>query len=115
MEDKQATYTYTLPARVAKASGYKSVTIAALTVEDEQLALKRCHNEPLRIANECAKQSLKAIDGRAVSDVDASIDRVWEQLGAIGRRLIVHAYAQLNQPQENEYGDFMKGQVVEVG
>lgn len=112
----RAVHTFTLPASLAGESGTASVGVVALTAAEEMMASRRSQSDPIQLAYELAKESLRTVDGRAVSTADGSADVWWENpANTKVRTLVVTAYNSVNAPSRDETSDFLKSCTVSVG
>lgn len=111
----RARYTYKFPQGIKKQTGIESVTIIELTAQEELMATKRANNDPIRLAFEMALQCLVAVNGREVSLVDGSADKIWETMHPQARQLVMRAYDQTHNIQKDDAKDFLESRTVEVG
>jgi hypothetical protein len=93
----------------------KSVCLVELTVEEELQATKRARGDQFRLAWELARQSLVMVDGKAVTTADDTSDRAWEAMPPTVRQLVLGAYADLHQPQDDAVTAFRASRKVRVG
>lgn len=112
---ERPTFTYNVPESIARSVNIKTVTLVELTADEELFATKRSNNNPIRLAYELAKESLRAVDGKPVSTGDGTADLVWNRMGAKLRTLVITAYNELHNPKETEGADFLKSRQVSVG
>ena len=111
----RARYTYDFPKTITRVSGIKKITVVELTAQEELMATKRCNNDPIRLAYEMGLQCLVAIDGKEVSLVDGTADKAWETMHPQARQLVMRAYNELHNVQQNDVTDFLKSRSTEVG
>jgi len=108
-------YTYNLPTLISSQIEVQSVTLVELTSSEEMMAAKRAQNDPIRLAWELPKESLRAIDGKAISTADGSSDQAWESLHPKARSFVMQAYNQLHNPVEPDVAAFLQSRQVEIG
>lgn len=111
---------FTIPERLqADCGGYQRVCFVELTANDEMAATKRCHNEPLRLAWELARESLRHADkGDGVEDIstsDASVDIFWNAVGSKARQMLMAAFGQTHSAKAEDVSDFLGSLEVRVG
>lgn len=109
------THVFTVPAQLAQAHGVTELGLVELTAEEELNATKRAHNDPIRLAYELAKESLRVVDGKVLSAADGSLDKVWNRMHAKIRTLVMTAYSQLHQPGEQATAGFLASRQIKVG
>jgi len=107
-------WTYTLPAAIAAALDTKSVTLVELTAGEEMMATKRAMNDPIRLAWEMPKESLRAVNGVELSAADGSIDEAWETMHPKARSFVMAAYNQLHNPAQDDISVFLQSRQAEV-
>lgn len=105
---------FTIPASL-QGFGIKSIGLVELTAEEEIMATKRCANDVARLAFELAKESLRQVDGKPVSTMEGTVDRLWNRMHPKVRNLVVAAYGQIHQPEGNETAGFLASHQVQVG
>jgi len=108
-------YTYKLPASIANQIDVQSVTLVELTSSEEMMAAKRAQNDPIRLAWELPKESLRAVNELPLSAADGSIDRVWNTLHPKARSFVMQAYNQLHNLEEPDVSAFLQSRQVEIG
>jgi hypothetical protein len=108
-------YFYAIPAELAKEKNIREVGLVELTADEELMCTKRANNNPIRLAYELAKESLRQIDKVTLSTADGSADVAWNKMGSKIRTLVVTAYNKLHNPTETEGDGFLKSQKVTVG
>lgn len=101
---------------VEKTEGrYKSVSMVELTTGEEMAAAKRARNDQLRMVAELIKQSIVAVNGEKVSLANQSVDKAWEEFPAVVRSLVMAAYSQIHQVEEESTTRFLASRRTEVG
>lgn len=108
-------YTYKVPKSLQRTTGIESITVTELLAADELMATKRANNDPIRLAYEMALQCLVAVNGKEVSLVDGSADKIWETMHPQVRHLVMRAYDQTHNVPKSEAEDFLGSRTVEVG
>lgn len=111
----RAVYEYDFPATVQQETGFATVGIVALTVEEEMMAIQRADGTPAKLAFELAKQAMVSLGGKPVNTGDASADRAWQAIGPSGRRLVTEAFGEINTPQKPQLEAFLGSRRVVVG
>lgn len=106
-------YVYATPPRLHAVA--KSVGLVELTAEEELMAAKRANNNPVRLAYELAKESLRQFDGRAVSLADGTSDTAWNVMGPVLRTLVITAYQEIHNPREDDAATFLASREVQFG
>lgn len=117
--NKAPVFKFTVPKKLAQASGVTEMGIGMLTAEEDAIAAQRGKGNNLKVAYELAKQSLRwyikngvRID---VSTADSSIDEFWSNPDhAKLRTLVTTAYNEVNQPEADETEEFLKSAVCTV-
>lgn len=107
-------HVFTFPERLAKEVGYKSVGIVELTAEEQLMASARSKADPIRVAYELAKESLRAVDDTAISAVDGSVDKVWANLNPKAMNLIIRAFNDIHNPTPEDMDSFLSSKTVRV-
>jgi len=110
----RAKFTYTLPPAAAKATDISSVMLVELTAGEEMMATKRAHNDPIRLAWELPKESLRAVNGVEMTSADGSRDKMWESMHPKARSFVMRAYNKLHNPEEPDIELFLASQLAEV-
>jgi len=105
---------FTLPAKVASEAGFTTVGLVELTAGEELMATKRCGNDPIRLAFELAKESLRVLDGRRVSTGDGTADQAWEKMHPRARNLIVRAFGEVHNPSMDDVVGFLASRQTTV-
>ncbi len=100
---------------MAARHGVKSIGMIELTAEEELMATKRAHNDPIRLAYELSKEALREVDGRAMSTGNGTADRAWNGMHPKIRTLVVSAYGQLHSPEEQDLTSFLASQQTSIG
>ena len=115
-EANRARHTFTIPPELFKEVGgdVQTVTLVELTADEEMMAAKRIQGEAVRLPFECAKESLRAVNGQPVSMGDGSCDRIWNKMNPRVRTLVITAYSRLHQPGKYTE-DFLASAAVQVG
>ena len=111
---------FTIPARlVDDCGGYTRVCFVELTANDEMAATKRCHGEPMRLAWELARESLRYADKgegpETISTSDASVDIFWNAVGSRCRQMLMAAFGQVHAAKPEDAADFLGSLEVRVG
>jgi hypothetical protein len=92
---------FTVPEPLASQVGVHEIGLVELTTNEELMAGKRAGLDPLRIAHELAKESLRYSDDKEVTTADLSADAWWGST-APGfsklRQLAVAAYGMIHNP-----------------
>lgn len=107
-------YTYVIPPTLHR-YGIKSVGFVLLTPNEEMMAQRRANNNAIRMTFEMVKESLRVIDGRAVSQADGTVEAALEGMHPKVRNLLVTAYTMLHNPKDDEINSFLSSQQTEVG
>lgn len=110
----RSVYLYTVPAPL-QSYGIAEIGIIELKAGEELMATKRAQQDPMRLAFELAKESLRSVDGKPVSTSDGTSDAIWETMHPKIRNLIVSAYGDVHQPRNSELADFLTSRQVQVG
>jgi hypothetical protein len=111
---KRVIHYFTVPARLQAEVGAKRVGFVELTGREQNLASRRGGLDPIAIASELAKESLRRLDDQALSTADGSADSVWEKLHPKLRTLCTTAYATLHSPTDDEASGFLRSREIEV-
>lgn len=112
--DDRPRFTYDIPEKL-RGYGISTVTLVELSAEEELMATKRARNDPIRLAYELAKESLRMVDDQRVNTGDGSSDIVWGKMHAKVRQLVLNAYGELHSPRDEESAGFLKSRRVQVG
>lgn len=107
-------WTYKLPPAIAKDTEIESVSLVELTAAEEMMATKRAMNDPIRLAWEMPKESLRAVNGSPLSAADGTIDKVWESMHPKVRSFVMAAYNQLHNPPAEDVSVFLLSRQAEV-
>lgn len=94
---------------------YTSVSMVELTAGEEMAAAKRARNDQMRLVSELVKQSIVAVNGEKVSLANQSVDKAWEEFPAAVRQLIMAAYSQIHQVEEDATNRFLASRRTVVG
>lgn len=111
--DRQV-YSYAVPPSLS-GLGVASVGLVELTAEEEMMATRRAHGDPVRLAFELSKESLRMIDGKSVGLANGSADSAWQSMHPKVRNLVVMAYGSLHAPRDDEQAAFLQSRQVAVG
>lgn len=114
LSSKRAMHVFTVPASLRDAVGVSSIGMVELTPREQGMASKRGGLDPMAIANEYAKESLREVNGKPVNAADGSIDAFWEKAHPKLRTLITTAYDALHMTTNQEASDFLKSKEVVV-
>lgn len=114
---------FTVPAALRSVGRVQveEIGIVELDTDEEMMATKRSRNDPVRLAFELARESLRwvkktgAASGQAVTTADGSGDAVWAGVHPKVRQLIVTAYGVVHNPTDNELALFLASRQVQVG
>lgn len=130
----RAVYTYDIPGKLARETGFAALGFYKLTVEEEMAATRRARGDAMRLAMELSKQSLcaytpfqepaeEADEGEPeqeqrpvaalhVGQADGSVDTLWARLDPKLRTMAMAAYGDLHQPEEAAVDVFLKSRRV---
>ncbi len=105
--------TFTFPERIQTDLGYLSVTVRELKASSEARALARAGNDGAKLITELVKESVVCateLDGTVarISTADETIEIFMDRLGPKGRTVLMAAYSNVNQPQQDEIADFLQ-------
>ena len=112
-DNARQVYTYTVP--VKQSGKVKKVGLVELTVQEELMAAKRAQGDSHRLAYELSLQSLREIDGQAVSVGDGSADKAFNEMGPKVRQLVMQAYVKIHGAEDSDAADFLSSQEIKVG
>lgn len=88
--------------------GIKTLGLVELTPREQTMASSRAGLDPMAIANEYAKESLRMVNGAPVSTADGSVDKAWERMHPKIRTLVTTAYNDLHSTSNVESEDFLQ-------
>ena len=111
---KRPTYLYTVPTDLQR-YGIKTFALVELNAREEIMAAKRADNQPVRLAFELARESLREVDGVAVSTAEGTADSVFDSMHPKVRTLLITAYSDLHNPSDKETASFLKSREMRVG
>lgn len=84
----------------------------SISVGDKKLALQRAQADPNRLADELAKQMIRAVDGSVVRwdgvPGEGNIEQWWTHMGERVRTLISKIFLQLHTMKKEETRDFFE-------
>jgi hypothetical protein len=106
---------FTVPPGLAAETGVKELGIVKLTVGEEVTAAKRTRSQPMKLANELTKFSLRMVNGEPVNMGDGTAEEHWANFDPKVRLLALTAYTELHQPEEDDMDFFLKSRKVKVG
>jgi hypothetical protein len=102
---------FTLPAGLSKKLGLKKVGLVELTSNEELMCASRSRNEPVRLAIELMKESVRFADGLKLNTGDGSADTFWasrkQGMSAL-RQLLLAAYNQVHNPTGDDTASFLQ-------
>ncbi len=107
-------HTFTLPPKVSAQVGIKTLGFVELTSNEELMATRRCNNDPIRLAWELPKESLRQIDGVAVGSSDGTIDAKWDAFHPKVRTFCSQAYQSLHNPAGEDVRAFLESRQSEI-
>lgn len=107
-------HSYEVPASL-RGYGIESIGVIELKAGEELMATKRAQSDPMRLAFELAKESLRRVNNAPVSTADGTADSVWDSMHPKVRNLVVSAYGDVHQPKNAELADFLTSRQVQVG
>lgn len=111
----RTSYSFKIPqALIAECGGIKEITMVELTSHEEILATKRSQQDPIRLAQELARESFRYADGQELSTANETSDVAWGKLGPKGRQLVMTAYARTHAPKNEELSDFLDSLEIKV-
>jgi hypothetical protein len=114
VKSDRAVHVYNVPAKIAAATGVKTVGVVELTGYEELMATRRAGTEPMRLASELARESLKQVNGKPINDEEA--DTFWSSpKNTKLRTLVITAYNSVNSPTNEEAATFLQSCQIEVG
>lgn len=122
---------YAIPAALRReASGITHLRMVELTVDEELIAARRSGADPIMLAWELAKESLRGLvrqritrDGSGAEVVhadevrlgtgDGSLDATWREMHPKLRQLAITAYGDIHNPKEADTKAFLQsGRVI---
>lgn len=106
---------FKIPPKLAQETGIETVGLIELRAEDELNATRRAHNDPIRLAYELARESLREINGKPVSLADGSLDPAWNRMSAKIRTLVMTGYSAIHQPGDESTSAFLGSRSSVVG
>lgn len=113
--DSRARTTYVIPESLRDSTKKPAeVSLRQLTADEELQAARAGRFDVLKSQYEATKLMIVAIDGKAVSIADASVDSFWERADPRVRNLLVEAYNRMSSPTRGEQDDFFKSARIEV-
>jgi len=90
--------------------GDRVVVCWTLTDAEENMAVKRAMGDSNRTYKEMAKQMIRAVDGHKVDwsgkVPEGNVARFWEEIGPVGRLMLVNVYHRTHSPQQGVVLDF---------
>lgn len=110
---KRVIHYFTVPKKL-QGLGVARLGFVELTSREQSLASKRGGLDPIAIANEMAKEALRAVDDRVVSTSDGTADQAWDKMGAKLRNLCTTAYAAIHNPDDGDAQDFLNSKETAV-
>lgn len=110
----RAKYTYTIPESLQR-YGIKTFALVELNAREEIMAAKRADNQPVRLAFELARESLREVDGVPVSTAEGTADSVFDSMHPKVRTLLITAYSDLHNPNDGDTSSFLKSREMRVG
>ena len=76
------------------------ITIGSLTAQIEIEAARASKGDQMTMALYMAKYSLMAVNGTPLSKANGEGEWLWENIGTVGRNLVMGQYSQLISPDE---------------
>lgn len=112
------TYWFDVPATLAATTGVTKVGLIELRSGEELMATRRSGGDPIRLALELARESLRHINDKRLSTGDLSADEFWESekrgMAAL-RTLVLAAYNKIHAPARDDVASFLGSQKISVG
>lgn len=108
-------YDFLVPPKLHTITEIRKITIVPLTADEEMQATRRAQNDPIRLAFELVKESVRAINDRPVGLADGSLDLAWNRMNPKIRSLVMNAYAHVHQPDAESAEAFIASRTVTVG
>lgn len=113
-KDKRWLHRFQIPDSLKK-FGISSLGLVELTAGEELMATKRSGNNPMQLAYELTKESLREVDGRKVSTADGTADVIFNSMHPQVRTLLSQAYALLHAPKDEDTATFLSSRESQVG
>jgi len=114
----RAIFTYVVPDSMDPA--VRKIGIVKLTHKEQRDATERAINSEVLQAGgtdalfmELAKASVVKVNGAAVSVADETLDRAWESMDLVLRKMVKDEWQKLNLPSLDDQAAFIKSQAVE--
>lgn len=108
-------HVFTVPKHMAELYGIETVGLVELKASEEEKAAKRAGTNPMTLGSESAKESLRMVNGKAVSTFDGTVDTAWDTMHPKIRNMVISAYGKLHQPAQDEGMSFLESQTTSVG
>ena len=112
---QRESYDFMIPQKLHPLTDIRKITIVPLTADEEMQATRRAQNDPIRLAFELAKESLRALNDKPLSSADGSLDLAWNRMSPKIRSLVMTAYASVHQPDSESAEAFIASRTVTVG
>jgi hypothetical protein len=116
-DEDRVIYWFDIPQSIQMALGIEKVGMIELTSGEELMATKRCQQDPIRLAFELAKESVRFVNDDAVNTGDGSADAFWSRRGqgmSKLRQLVLGAYGSIHNPIQDEVQAFLKSRRMQV-
>lgn len=105
-------YEYKVPQKAGRGE-ITSVGLVELTASQEIEATSSSRTDTSKMAFELAKRSLVEVNGEKFPDL-VTAERVWNRMPAKVRQLVMNAYVEIHNPQEEDTADFLASRVAKV-
>lgn len=113
-ERKRAVFVFPIPEPMRDEVVKESIGLVKLKPAEELLASKRAMGQNYQLAWELAKASLVEVDGAKLNREDGQDERVWSEMDPQIRQLVLMAYNDLHNPEDDVIKNFLKGKTVTV-
>ena len=101
---------FDIPPGMSTKIGVSKIGMIELTSGEEMMCTKRAQQDPIRLAFELAKSSVRYVDNDEVNSGDGSADRFWSRQSegmAMLRQLILSAYGAIHNPETEDVASFL--------
>jgi hypothetical protein len=108
---KRVVHWFDVPVGLVAETGIQKIGLVELTSGEEMTATRRSHQDPIALAFELAKESVRWVNDTPVNTADGTADSFWarQQAGTAKlRQCILAAYGVVHNPTHNDLADFLK-------
>lgn len=110
-------YTYNVPEQLAQQCGVRTVGLVELTADEELRAARRASGDPYAFAIQALKESVRVVDGVALSTNDLSAEQFWARTNPgmpRFRALVLAAYNTIHNPAKEDAALFLASREMTI-